>query len=446
MHRPRSAVARACCAPLLLAAVVAGPARGQDEPAEVAAVRAKIDEYRAALEAIRGEKFQRPVDVRYQTPEDFRAFVMKGIDAQLPPEKAAREAKLLAAVGLVAPDADLRAEVLEAVASQAAAYYDPEQGAFFILKSDMPMDMLAPTVVHELHHALQDQRFDLKTRMAAFEGADFDREDDGTAFKYLIEGEATFIMLKYQLEQMGQGAMLEMALRMQAGLDRKTMDRMERMQAQQMGPAGKGMVESLDARARLSNYLYHGLIDPYFQGAAFVLDVWKKGGWKAVDELFERPPVSTEQALHPEKAWGPDRDDPVRIELPDVSGALGAGWTRIARNELGEHNLRVMFRNLTGSAQEAAAAGWDGDRICAYAREGDAWAAFTWVLVMDTEQDAKELAAALEKAKKGKAPAPLAGAKVTVEGTKLTVLGGVPADKLAAVEAALAAETTITDE
>src|SRR5690606_2769545 len=52
-----------------------------------------------------------------------------------------------------------------------------------------------------------------------------------------------------------------------------------------------------DAPFFLSETLYF----PYNEGAEFVMSFWTEGGWDAVDAVWQNPPSTSEQILHPEK-------------------------------------------------------------------------------------------------------------------------------------------------
>jgi len=422
--------------PMMFAATLlcASAAVGQDteEPPEVTEIREQVPGIMKELEELRGKKFKKAVAVKYQSEDDFKAWMQEQVDEQYPEERAVRDVKLLSAVGLLEAGFDLRKCVIDAMAGQAMAYYDPAQGTFFVLKPHMQPEMTRVYVLHELQHALQDQTYDLKTKMARFEGPGFDREDEAVAFKFVMEGEATYLMLKYALEQAGQGGMLEMQLQMMGTSSREQMAKMEKMQAQMTND--KATMETLAQRDALPNYIYNQLIDPYNKGAWFCYQLVKNnGGHVALDELFENIPQSSEQVLHPEKCLGADRDEPVVLELPDLSEQVGAKL--IAKNTLGELNLRTMFQELTNDPKVKACAGWDGDRIHAYASGEQEWASIVWLTTWDSEQDAKEFAAALDELK-AKGPPPLASADVSVHGKDVLIVGNVDEEKLEAVKAA----------
>jgi Zn-dependent peptidase ImmA (M78 family) len=418
----------------LAALAVAEDAKEPQEPKEVTAIREMVPQLCKDLEALRGLKFDKEVLVEYQSDEDFRKYMQEKIDASYPKEKADADVALLSAVGLLEQGYDIRKEMISAMSSQALAYYEPAKGTFFVLKTQMPLEMLAPTVLHELQHALQDQKYDLAKSMEKFDDPNFDREDMSLGYRFLMEGEATYLMTKYALDKQGQGAMLGQALMMQANMGRQQMSQMERMQAQMMGEKGKSMIAALDARDKLPNYIYHMMLDPYMKGALFVHKLIEKGGFAEVDSAFKNLPTTSEQVLHPEKCI--DRDEPVLLELPDLSAQLGEGAKLLAKNTLGELNMRVVFTELGVGAQEKACAGWDGDRIHAYSLPGKEWAAFVWMTTWDSEEDAAEFAKALETHKgKGKA-APLAGASVFAKGQDVLIVGGVEGDAVEAVRAA----------
>lgn len=427
--------------PLLFVLGLALAATAQDaaEPPEVTAIRESVPRLTKKLEQMRGASFEREVAVRYQSNDEFRANMMQKLDAEYPAERAVKDEKALKALGLLPADYDIRAGMIDAMAAQALAYYDPEQGTFFVVQANLPPDQIDATVLHELHHALQDQRHDLKAIMKPFESPDASNDDAQLALRMMIEGEAFYLQMQFELEKMGGAAMMDQAIGIYGNTPRRDLERMERMQLGMLeGGARDTAMAALDNRAKLPAYLYHTLVSPYFKGGAAVHAIFKRGGFERIDGLFKTLPASTEQLLHPEKA-GPQaegRDDPTVIELPELAATLGDGWSFLAKNTFGELHLRSLFETLVGRDQAAACAGWDGDRYHAYGKAGEEWAAFAWYLVFDTDADAKEFATALEAAK-AKGPPPLAGADVTTQAAHVLVLGGVPADKLSAVRTAV---------
>lgn len=134
---------------------------------------------------------------------------------------------------------------------------------------------------------------------------------------------------------------------------------------------------------------------PYVEGKRFVARLLDDGGLPAVARAFRDPPASTEQILHPEKYLGRDRDVPVVIEIPDLADAFGADYAAQGAGDIGELELRLLFRPAFGGERaERIAEGWDGCGFRLYARETDEPALVlysTW----DTEADASAFALAV---------------------------------------------------
>ena len=108
-------------------------------------------------------------------------------------------------------------------------------------------------------------------------------------------------------------------------------------------------------------------------------------------------PTSTEQVLHPDKYFV-ERDYPVLIKLPDLSGILGKGWKLLLDNNMGELNTGVLLSEfILGDEAEKSAKGWDGDRFAAYERESDGNVLVVWYTTWDSEQDSDEFIESMRK-------------------------------------------------
>jgi hypothetical protein len=452
-------------ASLACVAAFAGPAlRAGEEPEIVTKTRADLPKIRERLEKLRGLKFKGDVKVSHQTDEEFRKFISKDMDTELPPEKAAAQSRAYARLGLLPEGYDIRKEVVDAAADQALAHYDPKQKTFFVLKTDMPEMMVAQTMIHELHHALQDNYADLR---ALYEGpAKADNEDGLNAVKFLVEGEATYIMLLDEVQRQMPGAddsMLHRLIEQQANMSRAEMDAMERQQLGMLGDKSGAMKKALDQRAKMPLYLYRSFLDPYMKGAALIAKLREKGGWAAVDAIWKEPPTSTSQVLRPaKKLIGDAREDPTVIDLPDLSEKLGAGWKRTLVNTMGELNTEVMFQVKGDETTNEGRPwrGWLGDRLHAYEKDAKE-PAIIWFVTWTKDDFASRFEGAYSgllakkypssKEKKGE----IAGKKATLHedgavthavltsGSDTLVLEAVPTAQLEAVaQAALASKKT----
>lgn len=374
-------------------------ATAQEDPEKFQALKEELPKLQKALEAIRGLPFKMKVKAEPQSDKDFRAYVKKSLSEEYPKEKLAAQSRLLTRLGLLPKGTDFGQAILELFDSQSLAYYDPPKDTFFIVKPDATGKELSAPAIHELQHALQDQHFaldDLRKKAV-------DLSDDAQhGLNMLVEGEATYVMFIYQLQQQMPGMVnlqnpnLQNALDMQFGminrLDREALLAMQKrmLQMQEKQPTEEQQKE-MAISLKTPRYLYRSMTDPYFKGGAMIHEVFKKGGWKAVDALWSNPPSSSEQALHPEKLIG-KRDEPMLITLPDVSAQLGEGWTRVAHNTMGELGLRTVFREVLGENALTACAGWDGDQVETYEPKTGEQTAIVWHTCWDSKKDAREFA------------------------------------------------------
>lgn len=409
------------------------PALADDEPAALTRARADLPVLVAALERLRRTPFPDGgrVPIAGGSADELRAFVVRALDLELPPPRAAAQGRLLAALGLWPPGADLRAALEDALSGQALAWYDPAAKGCRVLVGGQPDAALGPTLLHELAHALQDRRFGAGERR--FLDPAFDRGDEALARRCLAEGEAALLELLHARGEAGPNDELGLALRALADAPRAARDERDLADARARGARGAGVdradVAALEARARLPGWLWHQLLDPYTRGAWAVHEVVRRGGWPAVDALFEDERLSTEQLLHPEKALRGDAfDAAVRVELPDLAPTLGDAtnqrWTPVARDVLGELGVRALLEALGGREEPAAAAGWDGDRVAAWGRGDET--AWVWLVQQDDPRAAQTLAAALRRVKAGGPPGWVA-ADVAVSGARVLVLSVPPA-------------------
>jgi hypothetical protein len=134
---------------------------------------------------------------------------------------------------------------------------------------------------------------------------------------------------------------------------------------------------------------------PYANGLSFVAALHENGGWQRVDDAFVRPPVSTEQILHPER-YLKSFDGPVRIEQPSIHGILSNGYIRSAEMRLGEEDLRVFLKQFIDPALSSVAAeGWGGCKVSLYSSEASLPEVLALSSVWDSEDDALEIFGAL---------------------------------------------------
>jgi hypothetical protein len=79
-----------------------------------------------------------------------------------------------------------------------------------------------------------------------------------------------------------------------------------------------------------------------------------------VHRIFENPPTSSAQIIHPEKYLAGVQ--PIPVQFPDLAAALGEGWTQLRKDLLGEIDHRILIQQFTNrELGNRAGAGWAGD-------------------------------------------------------------------------------------
>jgi hypothetical protein len=431
--------------------LVAGarPARAGDDPAVEAALpttaelirrgdrQARAGKRAEALEdwkrafmrrfpTYRDHAFKWPVEAEYLGRDSLRAKLVEEFRKEMPDEKIAAEGKALIALGLLKPKVDLKETMLGLLTEEVAGFYDPDSKSLHMIReaetkkkswieklagSGPNIDEEKTALVHELCHALADQGHDLQSMQKSAE----DDDDMVLAIQALIEGEATLCMLVAE-DRSGSRDILRSPPAVMAA----TLDLTTPFLTFMGGPSLK----------KAPRFLKESLLFPYFKGLIFCLSLTSPvGDWKPVDAAFDRPPLSTEQVLHPERY---PVDVPLAVSFPDVAGDLGPGWSPVYANSLGEFGIRLLLSEKLGGAEsDRAAAGWGGDFYRVYERkadgpEGAPALAVAWATLWDTEADAGEFRAAAENLIEKRKGREGSLSRATASGKSVVVLLDVP--------------------
>jgi hypothetical protein len=128
---------------------------------------------------------------------------------------------------------------------------------------------------------------------------------------------------------------------------------------------------------------------PYLYGAGFVAAVLKGRSWQTLDDSYASLPASTEQIMHPDKFIA--RDNPVKIELPDLVALLGKDWKQEDADVNGEFGYQVVLAEFISKRKaRAAAAGWGGDRYALFENKTTCATVLVEYTAWDSASDAKE--------------------------------------------------------
>jgi hypothetical protein len=323
------------------------------------------------------EVLQRVVSLRHLQPkatikravrnrQQIRTAVLALTEDALSPAEWEVERKTMVQWGLIAPDFRLKEFVLDLLTEQAAGYYDPKQHTFFIADW-LPQLVQKPVMAHELVHALQDQHYDLHSHFDLVK----DQSDLTLARKALIEGDAVAVMLAYLLEPLGM-----------------SMDDLPDMQA--IVQAGASLMgDQFQVYARAPLILRQQLVFPYVHGLAFIKAALARGGWEGLEEVYQHPPVSTAQIMHPETYFArpPELPSEVTLDLPEA--ALSTPWKKLKRDVLGEFLLSVVLQQfLPEDEARQTTAGWRGDRYELFEHQDSGRLLLVCVTAWDTPEHA----------------------------------------------------------
>lgn len=323
---------------------------GEDAPTETVL---------ANIASLRGLPLQREVPLRYMTRDALGTLLQEEFAEEYAAGEIEQEKAVYVLLDLVEPSLDLEQVLLDMLTEQVMGLYDDEADEMVMIAGAGALSTLEElTLSHEYVHALQDQHFDLTALMTAVE----EDGDAAIALQALVEGDATLAMSVYALSHM-------------------TGEEIAAMQDEVLGYDQEKLFSAPPV-------LQAALTFPYQQGATFVGTLYQRGGWRAVNEAYARPPRTTEQVIHPEKYLAGEGALPV--SLPDLAAELGQGWQKLDENALGELGWLIYFvGNVENEDALAAAAGWGGDRYALYG-DGAGSYALAALTAWDTPADADE--------------------------------------------------------
>jgi hypothetical protein len=275
-----------------------------------------------------------PPPLVIQSREERRRFVLAELARKYSPARLDVERRSLVAWGLVPADFDLAGFLADLLAEQAAAYYDPGVKRM-VLANWLTPELRRDALTHELVHALQDRLVGLDRFLGVAPG----RSDEGVARQALVEGEAVALSHDLGLRREGRdfASLPDVA------------DLQRAIRTSVTGPV----------IARAPAYTRTMLTFPYVGGVGFIHAYRQRRPWAQLSALYQDPPRSSAQILHPER-YLDRREDPVPLPLPDLGAVLPAGSRAAIEDELGEIGVAEVLRRFLGESADAA--GWRGDR------------------------------------------------------------------------------------
>ncbi|MGA1793646.1 MAG: hypothetical protein ACMUHM_06825 [Thermoplasmatota archaeon] len=284
---------------------------------------------------IRGLPVERNVPQSMISPKEVEEKMRESIDVEA--RQRLWELQRFYQCLLIIPDSWDLVDIAENESSAAgiAGFYDTEEEKMYVVGTRHTTSYVNKVLAHELTHALQDQNFDLD---AYIDLGDYDAE---LARLCAVEGDAMMTMDMWAEENLEDYEEFMIDLESLAQL-----------------------VSALDfdgsySSEILSEVAYY----PYEGGYEFVQEVYDDGGWDAVNALFTtKPPLSTEQIMHPHKYINYEPPLDVSFDTPPANYSLR--FTSV----VGEKLFQEILYYYSGYFYFGGglATGWGGDRFYYY--------------------------------------------------------------------------------
>ena len=279
--------------------------------------------------------------------------------------------------GFIPQGFNLAKETVDLVSEQAAAFYDYSKKRLFVLDSTSEGTEQRVALVHELAHALADQQHALGKYL--HKGSPDD--DASTAREAVMEGQATWLTWAYVARRNG-------------GKAEVSQDMIEKLTDNSSAGGTDFPVFSKEPL-----YLRESLVFPYDEGMKFQDAVYKKLGQKSFDEIFNRPPRSTQQILHP-KTYIED-EKPSDPEPPALENLKQ--FRLINDGSVGELDHSMLLRQFVGEKEgRAAASGWRGGAFRLYENKHEKYPVLTYASDWSSPEAAKTFFTLYQRVMKGK--------------------------------------------
>jgi hypothetical protein len=336
-------------------------AAGQTNPAFLQAA----DEVLSTMSKLIELPIKEPLKKSLRSKDQIRAFVVEQDKEDKDVAQKYADDKTMEAFGLIPKGFPIESFMEDVLTDQIAGLYDPK-GKEFYIADWIPIDEQKEVMAHELTHALEDQSFHIDPWIKAARPND----DAELARDSVSEGSAMAAMLDYALqdEHLSVRALPDVSGLIQASA-----------------------VGEMDKDPKLSKapiYIRDSLIFPYLAGVTFTQQFLKAHtGWEDLHLIFEHPPVSTQQIMHPEKYLAGVQ--PVATKLPDWKGLVPTDWKLLEENVMGEFGVEEILKQYLGEdAAKLTSPGWAGDRYAVFEDSKAKTLPLVFVLDMDNDDDA----------------------------------------------------------
>ena len=318
------------------------------------------------VQIIRDLKTKKPVTVGIKDTKELNSFLIKTFKEDYPDVDMKKDYLSLLHFGLIKKGTDLKKTFLNLYTEQIAGFYDNKTRELYVIDNPKITSLESSIVIsHELTHALQDQYFDLTKFIKSAT-----TQDKSLARLSLIEGEAMLSSVEYMSKSLVSGGL----------------ESLRAIGELLKNPIGGSF--SSDALSQTPGFLVEQMIFPYTEGMKFTSYIKENSGdWAGLNQVYNKPPLSTEQIMHPEKYIADEK--PVEIKI-DEKLLKDKNYSFIKKDTLGEFFLLNYFLEYLGEDEsKQASSGWGGDTSILFSDKKDN-TLMIYTSVWDTPKDAKE--------------------------------------------------------
>ncbi|MGA9633415.1 MAG: hypothetical protein WBQ63_18460 [Candidatus Acidiferrales bacterium] len=304
-----------------------------------------------------------PLKKSLRSKDQIRAYLITEESDDKDDAQRYADRKALEAFGLIPKDFPLDSFMLQVLTDQVAGLYDPKAKEFYIADWIQP-DEQREVMSHELTHALEDQSFHIDPWIKAARPND----DAEMARDAVSEGSAMAAMVDYALrdDKVSVRDLPDITVLMRSS----ALDEMDKDPNLVKAPI----------------YIRDGLLFPYLAGASFTQQFLRAhDGWPDLKLVFQNPPVSTQQIMHPDlylKGVAPQK-----IVLPEWKGLVPSDWKLLEENVMGEFGLDKILKQFIGAQRaDALSPAWTGDRYAVFEDAKTKQTPDVFLLALDTAE------------------------------------------------------------
>jgi hypothetical protein len=325
------------------------------------------DEVLAQVSKILDLPLKEPLKKSIRTRQELHEYLVREANDDKDQAQRYADQKAMEAFGLIPRDFPLDSFLIDLLTDQVEGLYDSKTKEFYIADWISPDDQTS-VMAHELTHALHDQYFHIEQWAKAARPND-DAEDARDA---VIEGSALAAMLDYMLADRNITV-------------RDLPDVSSIINGQAVGEMDKDPLMQ-----KAPPYIRDELVFPYLAGTIFTQQFLKaNSGWKDFKKVYENPPVSTQQILHPELYLAGVQ--PLAVTLPVLDRAVSSDWKMLEENTLGEFGLQEVLKQFLGAERAGKMSpAWAGDHYAVLEKSDKKETMLILRLRLDNDADAAQ--------------------------------------------------------